>query len=27
MALFDGDRGPWKIVLTNDEVIRMSEWQ
>jgi len=27
MALFDGDRGPWKIVLTNDEVIRMSQWQ
>jgi tetratricopeptide (TPR) repeat protein len=27
MALFDGDRGPWKIVLTDDEVIRMNEWQ
>jgi hypothetical protein len=25
--MFDGDRGPWKIVLTDDEVIRMNEWQ
>jgi tetratricopeptide (TPR) repeat protein len=23
MALFEGDHGPWNLVLTNDEVIRM----
>lgn len=25
MALFEGDHGPWNLVLTNDEIIRMSE--
>jgi tetratricopeptide (TPR) repeat protein len=25
MALFEGEHGPWNLVLTNDEVIRMSE--
>lgn len=27
IALFDGDRGPWKIVLTEDELCRMEQWQ